>query len=145
MQSCIVSSNLYSFRWTRKRLAESCIAFKSCRQMRSEAAERSLINKAAESRPGGVLRDQYLVAYGHGWKSAIHPTYRNRNTQHHVSTTAKLHSMSFALVVTLVVLFPVSCGIYRLRFSPLAHIPGPKIAGNQHSSHAVSHDHLTSI
>lgn len=32
--------------------------------------------------------------------------------------------------VSLVLLFFLSRAIYRLWFSPLSHIPGPKIAGN---------------
>lgn len=37
--------------------------------------------------------------------------------------------MALVTIVVLIVLFFVSRAVYRLWFSPLAHIPGPKIAG----------------
>jgi hypothetical protein len=39
--------------------------------------------------------------------------------------------MALATIVVFVVLFFVSRAVYRLWFSPLAHIPGPRIAGMQ--------------
>lgn len=43
--------------------------------------------------------------------------------------TVDCNKMSLVLIAVLVVLFFVTRAVYRLWFSPLAHIPGPKIAG----------------
>lgn len=60
---------------------------------------------------------------------------RDRNTLLHISTikgVAKPKMLSAALLIANA-LFLVSRIVYRLWFSPLAHIPGPKIAGQKHS------------